>query len=90
MAVLISQAHWRDTARSVRFWIFDFRAAFPLFVMLLHIRMWTIITAVIATLFFAALERYGFTVIVFLRSIRTWLAGPRKVVYPWWVRSKSR
>lgn len=86
MAVVIRQAHWRDSARATRFWLFDFRAAFPLLLLVVYLRFSTLIVAVLATLFFAALERYGFTVIVFLRAIRTWLAGPRKVVYPWWVR----
>ncbi|MHB1222244.1 MAG: phosphoesterase, partial [Gammaproteobacteria bacterium] len=27
-------AHWRDSARNVRFWIIDFRATFPLLILL--------------------------------------------------------
>ena len=79
-------AHWRDSARNVRFWIVDFRACFPLLILLFHIRLWTFIVALIATLFFAALERYGFSVAVFLRWLRSYLAGPRKVAQPWWRR----
>lgn len=79
-------AHWRDSARNVRFWFVDFRACFPLLFMLFHIRWWTFIVAVVATLFFTALERYGFSVAVFLRWIRSYLAGPRKIAQPWWRR----
>jgi len=77
-------AHWRDSARNVRFWIVDFRACFPLLILIFHIRLWTLILAIVATLFFAALERYGFTVAVFLRFLRTYIAGPRKIAQPWW------
>jgi len=77
-------AHWRDSARSVRFWFVDFRACFPLLIFLLHIRLWTFLIAVVATAFFAALERYGFTPSVFARWLRSYIAGPRKIAHPWW------
>lgn len=79
-------AHWRDSARNVRFWFIDFRACFPLLFMLFHIRLWTFIVALVATLFFTALERYGFSVAVFSRWLRSYLAGPRKIAQPWWKR----
>lgn len=77
-------AHWRDSARVARFWIFDSRAVFPLVLLILHIRLWTIIVAVLTTFFFYSLERYGFTVPVFLRWLRSSLAGKRKISSPWW------
>lgn len=77
-------AHWRDTARATRFFIIDYRAAFPLLLFLLHIRIWTLVVAVIVTIFLATLARYGFTVVVFKRWLRSMLAGPRKVATPWW------
>ena len=58
-------AHWRDSARTVRLWIVDFRACFPLLILLFHIRLWTFIIAVLATVFFAGIERYGFSLAVF-------------------------
>ena len=77
-------AHWRDSARSVRFFFIDFRAAFPLLIFLLHIRLWTFLIAVLATIFFALLERYGFSVNVFIRWLRSFIAGPRKIAQPKW------
>ncbi len=77
-------AHWRDSARHVRFWFVDFRACFPLLILLFHIRLWTFIVAIVATACFVALEHYGFSVIVFLRWIRAFIAGPRKIAQPWW------
>lgn len=79
-----ADSHWRDSARSARFFLVDARAAFPLFLFLLHIRTWTFVLAIVSMLFFATLERYGFTVPVFLRWLRAFLAGPRKVATPWW------
>jgi len=79
-------AHWRDSARSVRLFFLDFRACFPLLILLLHIRWWTFILAVVATVFFTALERYGFTLMVFLRWLRAFIAGNRKIAQPWWKR----
>jgi len=81
---LDDSTHWRDSARSARFFIVDAKAAFPLLLFLLHIRWWTFTIAVISIVFFGILEHYGFTVPVFLRTVRTFLAGPRKIAIPWW------
>ena len=77
-------AAWRDSARSARFFIVDYRAAFPLLLFLLHIRLWTFCLALAAMFALYGLERYGYTVPVFLRLVRCWLAGPRKFARPWW------
>ena len=77
-------AHWRDSARRPRFLMFDARATFPLMLLLFHIRIWTLVVAVLGTTFFGMLERYGFTVDVFIRWTRTILAGKRKMAVPWW------
>lgn len=79
-------AHWRDSARYPRFFIIDARAAFPVLLALIHIRLWTMILAVSAMVFFAILHRYGFTVAVFGRWFVSLLAGKRKVAAPWWLR----
>jgi intracellular multiplication protein IcmT len=76
--------HWRDSARSARFFMVDARAAFPIFFFLMHIRIWTGMLVVISAVFFGILEHYGFTVPVFLRYVRSLLAGPIKLAQPWW------
>lgn len=81
-----TDAHWRDSARYPRFFFIDARAAFPLLLALVHITLWTILTAVAAMVFFAILNRYGFTVAVFGRWVRSLVAGPRKIAAPWWLR----
>jgi len=76
--------HWRDTAYTARFFFVDARASFPLFFFLMHIRWWTFGVAMAAMIFFALLEKYGFTVMVFGRWFRNFLAGPIKTASPWW------
>ena len=76
--------HWRDSARSARFFMVDARAAFPILFFLMHIRIWTGMLVVISAVFFGILEHYGFTVPVFLRYVRSLLAGPIKLAQPWW------
>lgn len=78
-------AHWRDSARPAMFFGIDSRAAFPIFFWLMHLRLWTFILALVATAFFAVLNRYGFTPIVFGRWLRSTLAGRRKMSAPWWL-----
>ncbi len=77
-------AHWRDSARTARFFIVDARAAFPIFIFLMHIREWTGILVLVSTIFFGIIERYGFTVPVFLRWLRSSCAGSVKSAQPWW------
>jgi len=84
MAGFSQSAHWRDSARQTRFFLIDARAAFPLLLFLLHIRFWTFVLSILTTLFFAVLERYGFTVSIFVRWLRNMIAGSRKSATPWW------
>jgi intracellular multiplication protein IcmT len=78
-------ASWRDSARYPRFFIFDSRAVFPFMMWLLHMRWWTFFVALTAMAFFSLLLRFGFTVTIFLRWMRTTIAGRRKAARPWWV-----
>ena len=80
------EAHWRDTARPAKFFIIDAKAAFPFLLFLMHITMWTFILACLATVFFTLLARWGFTVAVFMRWLRSAIAGPRKLATPKWRR----
>jgi intracellular multiplication protein IcmT len=77
-------AHWRDSARSVKFFIWDGRVTFPILLFLFYIHIWTFIVAIFAMIFFSLLIRYGFTPIVFFRWFRNLLSGSRKISLPWW------
>ncbi|MAZ44756.1 MAG: phosphoesterase [Legionellales bacterium] len=80
-----TNAHWRDSARAPKFFFIDAYAAFPLLIFTLHIRWWTFFLAIITIIFFAILERFGFTLPVFKRFMRAFLAGNHRVARPWWV-----
>jgi intracellular multiplication protein IcmT len=77
-------AHWRDSARTARFFIVDARAAFPIFLFLMHIQIWTGVLVIVSLVFFGVLEHYGFTVPVFWRWLRSFFAGRHKLSQPWW------
>lgn len=77
-------AHWRDSSRTVVLWMVDYRAAFPLLFFLVHIRLWTFLLAIITMGFFGLIEKYGFSVSVFGRLLRSYIAGPHKIAQPWW------
>ncbi len=83
MAVLPT-AYWRDSARNPRFFMVDALAALPLVLFLLHIRWWTFYLAIATIVFFGVLERFDFTVPVFLRWARSTIAGKIRVAKPTW------
>jgi intracellular multiplication protein IcmT len=76
-------AHWRDSARTPMFFILDAYSAFPLLAFTLHIRWWTFFTALACCAFFAVLNRFGFSVPVFFRWGRSFLAGNNRYVRSW-------
>ncbi len=77
-------AHWRDSARAAKFFFVDATAAFPILLFLVHIKLWTFILAAVIMTFFTILNRFGYTMDVFVRIFRSMLAGPRKAAIPWW------
>lgn len=79
-----ANAHWRDSARPAKLFFIDAKAAFPLILFLVHIKLWTFIVAAVIMTFFTLISHYGYSVEVFLRILRSTLAGPRKMAIPWW------
>ena len=79
-----TSSHWRDVARTPRFFVVDAYASFPLVLMLLHIQLWTFLLAIASITFFVILERFKFTLPVFKRWIKATLAGNIRYAYPWW------
>ena len=78
-------AHWRDTGRDARFFIFDASAMIPFVVFLFHISYLTLWIATGVMVFLLVLRHYGFTVAVFRRFFRSLFAGKRKSATPWWM-----
>ena len=82
-------AHWRDSARMPKLFFMDAYSAFPLLLLLLHIRWWTFFLCLATMAFFVVLEKFGFTVPVFKRWFRVFLAGNHRNARPWWLKSQT-
>lgn len=82
----LSNAHWRDSARGVRFFMLDGDAVFPLVLVLIWPRLWTLYIALAGVLFFTVLTRFGLSAKVFFRMIRTFISGRYIFSRPWWMR----
>lgn len=83
MAIL-EDTHWRDAARTPRFYFMDAYAALPLLLFFLHISLFTFLLSIGFMAFFIMLERFKFTLPVFFRWLKTTIAGPYRVAKPWW------
>ncbi len=81
-------AHWRDSARTPKFFFMDAYSAIPLLLFLLHIRLWTFMLACAVTGFFVLLNRFGFSVPVFVRWLRAFIVGKDRMARPWLNRNK--
>ncbi len=80
----MANGFWRDSARSARFFMVDAKAAFPLLLFLVHIRWWTFWVAIATMTFFWILERFNFSVPIFLRFMRSFCAGKIRHAESWW------
>jgi len=83
-----ANTHWRDSARTPRLFVLDYRAIIPYIFLLLSpegLVFYLFILVVLMTAFFSILEYFGFTYSVFLRWLRcSFLAGRYKKARPWW------
>ena len=75
--------HWRDSARPAKFFFLDAYSAVPLVFLLLHIRLWTFILCASVCIFFGLLNKFGFTLPVFGRWLKTFLGGNQRAAHPW-------
>ena len=80
----VTLVSWRDSARRLKFFFLPGQAVYPLFIWIVYSRMWTFYIAIISSLFFAVLFRYGFSPRVFLRMLKCFFAGPVVSSRPWW------
>lgn len=71
----MSDIYWRDSQRSVRFFIFDSKASFPVVLFIFHARLWTFLIVIAVMLLFWALERKGLDFTTALRTMRSFIIG---------------
>ncbi len=79
--------HWRNTMKTVRFFIFDARAGFFVVLVLVHARAWTLGLAVCVMTVFYLLERRNLSFPAAIRAGRVWLIGSRR---PAWIYTRRR
>jgi intracellular multiplication protein IcmT len=72
----MSDIHWRNSMKSARFFALDARAVFPFLLVLIHIRGWTLLLALICTTLFWIAERMGLRYDAALRAVRAWFVAP--------------
>ncbi len=68
-------AHWRYTGQTPKLGPFDATALFPLALFVLWWRVWTLVLALVAVMFFLYLSRRGINSLTAVRIARSWLAG---------------
>lgn len=73
--------HWRNSMKPARFFMLDARAAWPVLVMLLHMRIYTMIFAVLVMLVFYLLEQRGLSFFSALRAFRVWIVTKKRPNY---------
>lgn len=83
----MSDWHWRNTMKTVRFFKFDARSAFFVVLLMLHFRLWTLILLILVMTIFAILERNGLSFPAALRALRVWIIGPKR---PGWIYTRRR
>lgn len=83
----MSEWHWRNTQKPVRFFIFDARAGLFLMLLLVHFRLWTLALVTCVFIFFWLLERRGLSFAAALRAGRLWVGGRYR---PAWLRLRPR
>lgn len=66
---------WRNGGITPNIFGLDAKCLFPFIPFLLHITMWTFVTAVVSTLFFWVLSYKGYSIDIALMRIRCWLIG---------------
>lgn len=66
---------WRESARSLRLFVFSGYVAIPLLLFLLHIRVWTLMLLIATVITMALIERRGYTVPVAVLAARAFVAG---------------
>ncbi len=78
--------HWRNSMKPIKFFALDARAAASFFLVVLHMRLWTLYLCIVITTGFSIVERNGYTVPSALRAIRSWVVGRKR---PAWMYTRK-
>ena len=89
-STLFSKINWRDTARPLRFFIFDARVLVLLLIWACHMRIESFCVAVFGVIFFGIMELMGLTFSAAFFGVKRFLLGEkRRVVWPYFDLRRS-
>lgn len=71
---------WRNGGITPNVWGLDAKCLFPFIPFLLHIALWTFVSALVCTIFFWALSYKGYSIEVALGKLRCWIVGTSRTV----------
>lgn len=85
-----SEIQWRYSAMKVRLGPFDAMVVMPpLVLFFMHIRIWTLVLAIVVIFMMWVIELFlQMPKSVVWRSIRSFLAGNKRSIVPWWKETK--
>ncbi len=81
---------WRMASISPKILGIPCLAYCPIFIWLIHMRMWTLTLSILIIAFSGVLAKYGYTYSVFIRKISSFLRGKQISAKPWWVIERFR
>lgn len=70
--------YWRETHKQPRFFIFDGRLVFLILLVIMHLRVWTVLLAIVTMIVLFFFERKGVSADSILRFIRARIVGQRR------------
>ena len=73
--VKIVDGFWRESARTVRLFIFSAWIAVPIFIFLMHITWNTLALLIVTIIVMRVTEYFGYTIPVAFLALRAWIAG---------------
>lgn len=75
-----TQAHWRDSAITPKFFVVDARGAFAVLIVFFHPNWYTISLMFVVLGFLAFLNYRNLPILVMMRIMKNYLIGSRKIL----------
>lgn len=75
------KVHWRDSALTPKFYIFDARAGLALLLLVMHWRMWCLYLFISLMVSSAVLNYFNLPVIVACRVVQNFLVGSKRIIF---------
>ena len=74
-------AHWRDSARTPKFFVIDAQVFIPIVLCLFHFRLWTVCLCVTVGVILVVLNYFKLNLMSSLQLVREFIVGREKIVH---------